>query len=50
MIIVEDKSRDTLENASYTADRKYLWYDFLPDIENLRDSYIALHEYIGLVF
>ncbi len=95
MILVEDKSRDTIENAKYTAQickaigckepllvtsayhikrslisfektgmkvtpfpaqfktsktRRYLWYDFLPSAKHLKNTYIALHEYVGLVF
>lgn len=95
MIFIEDRSRDTIQNAKYTAeickaigcknpllvtsayhmkrslmsfekagmkvtpfpaqfktskDKKYFWHDLLPSVKNFENSYIALHEYVGLVF
>lgn len=92
-IFLEDKSRDTIENAKYTkkvlekikskkpvlvtsafhmrrsvmsfekaglqvvpfpanfktwANRKYMWEDYLPG--GFEGAYIALHEYLGLLF
>lgn len=94
-IILEDKSRDTIENARYTTEickrlgykkpllitsayhmkravmsfskmnvnitavpagfktwknKKYGWYDYLPNGGDMRNSYTALREYVGLIF
>ncbi|MEW6213735.1 MAG: YdcF family protein [Nitrospirota bacterium] len=94
-VIVEDKSRDTIENAKYTVkickksgykkpllvtsanhmkrsllsfekagvkvmpfpagfrtwqNKKYEWKDYLPNAGALRDSYIAMNEYLGSLF
>ncbi len=94
-VIIEDKSRDTIENARFTKeicdkynftkpilvtsayhmrravmsfekagtkvtpfpayfktweDKKYGWVDYLPDADELKNSYQAMHEYIGLLF
>jgi uncharacterized SAM-binding protein YcdF (DUF218 family) len=94
-VIIEDKSRDTIENARYTAEickrlgykkpllvtsayhmkrsimsfskvsldvtalpagfktwknKRYIWHDYLPDAFDMRNSYVALHEHIGLLF
>ncbi len=94
-IIIEDKSRDTIENAKYTKEickkygfkkpilvtsayhirravmsfekvdmdvvpfpanfktwenKKYDWIDYLPQADEVENSYRALHEYIGLLF
>lgn len=94
-VIIEDKSRDTIENAKYTKEickkygfkkpilvtsayhirrsvmsfekvdmdvipfpanfktwknKKYDWVDYLPQADEIENSYRALHEYIGLLF
>lgn len=94
-IILEDKARDTFENAMYTKEiclksgfkkpilltsashmsrsvlsfkkvgmdvmpfpvnfktwdnKKYTWDDYLPDPWGFKDTYIAMHEYLGLLF
>jgi uncharacterized SAM-binding protein YcdF (DUF218 family) len=93
-VIIEDKSRDTIENAKYTKEicerynfkkplvvtsayhmrravisfekagmkvtpfpayfktwknKKYGWEDYLPDASDIKKSYMALHEYLGIL-
>ncbi len=94
-VIIEDKSRNTIENARYTKeickkynyrkpilitsayhmrrailsfkevgldvtplpanfktwkDRRYEWIDYLPDAHGMRRTFIAMREYLGLLF
>jgi len=95
MVIIEDRSRDTIENARFAKeicdrynftkpilvtsafhmrravmsfekikmrvtpfpayfitweDKKYGWRDYLPEISDLKKSYMALHEYLGRLY
>ena len=35
--------------VDYKVDNSYTFYDFLPQMNSFKNSYLALHEYIGLI-
>lgn len=35
--------------VDYKVDNSYTFYDFLPQMKSFKNSYLALHEYIGLI-
>ena len=37
--------------ADYRVDRRaYTWSDFMPNADNFRDSFLGLHEYLGILY